>query len=190
MTLFEYLSVAISIVLSLSAAQILVNLRALFDPAKRYWVHIAWVVIVLFTHLLLWWGFWAFRDVESWSLATFFLVLLNPGILFVVSTTLVVDGSKSEKSWEQHYFENRTSFFATFALIPICAVLRNWILMDAPVVRLVHLPELFMIAICFAGCASANRRAHVAIAIAALVVLITFTASVWLEPGAGRELMR
>jgi len=36
LTLFEYLSVAVSIVLSLSAAQILVNLRAVFDPARRY----------------------------------------------------------------------------------------------------------------------------------------------------------
>ena len=107
MTLFEYLSVAVSIVLSLSAAQILVNLRAVFDPASRYWVHTLWVVIVLFVHLLFWWGFWAYRVVESWNLATFALVLLNPGILFVASTTLVLNASKLDRSWEQHFFDIR-----------------------------------------------------------------------------------
>ena len=121
MTLFEYLSVAISIVLSLSAAQILVNLRAVLDPARRYWVQILWVVILLYVHLLLWWGFWAYRDVESWNLAMFSLVLLNPGLLFVSSTTLVVDASKSDRNWEQHFFDVRRSFFVTFGFVPSCA---------------------------------------------------------------------
>jgi hypothetical protein len=188
-TLFEYLSVAVSIVLSLSAAQILVNLRAVFDPRKRYWPHAVWVIIVLFVHLLGWWGFWAYRVVESWNLATFSLVLLNPGILFVCSTTLVLDGSKLDRNWEQHFFDVRRSFFVVFGLVPVGAVLRNWILIDTPVMAWGHLPELLMTSIVVAAWASANRRVQAVLALAALVLIITFAASIWLQPGAGRELV-
>ena len=190
MTLFEYLSVAVSIVLSLSAAQILVNLRAVFDPARRYWVHTLWVVIALFLHLLIWWGFWAFRVVESWNLATFSLVLLNPGILFVASTTLVLNASKLDRGWEQHFFDSRRSFFLTFGMIPAGGVLRDWILFDTPVLTWGHLPELFMTAIYIVGWGSANRRVQAVLVLAGLVVLITFTASIWLQPGAGREMIQ
>jgi len=188
-TLFEYLSVAISIVLSLSAAQILGNLRAVFNPARRYWVQILWVAVVLYTHLLLWWGFWAYRGVESWNLVMFSLVLLNPVLLFVSSTTLVVDGSKSDGTWEQYFFNIRRSFFVTIGLVPAGAVLRNWVLLDIPVVSWGHLPELIMTAIYLSGWAFANRRVQAVLPIAALVVIITFTASIWFEPGAGRELI-
>ena len=186
MTLFEYLSVAVSIVVSLSAAQILVNLRAVFNPARRYWVHTLWVVIVLYIHLLLWWGFWAYRDIELWNLATFSLVLLNPGILFVASSTLVLNVSKTDDSWEKHFFDIRRSFIVTIGLIPVGAVLRDWVLLDTPVVTWGHLPELFMTMVNIAAWASASRRLHAVLILAAWVIVATFTASIWLEPGAGR----
>jgi hypothetical protein len=189
-TLFEYLSVAVSIVLSLSAAQILVNLRAVFDPARRYWVHALWVVMALFVHLLVWWGFWAYRVVESWNLATFSLVLLNPGILFVASTTLVHNAAKLDRSWEQHFFDIRRSFFVIFGMIPAGSVLRDWILFDTPVMTWFHLPELLMTAICIVGWASANRRIQSILVLASMVVLATFTSSIWLQPGAGREIVQ
>lgn len=189
MTLFEYLSVAISIVLSLSAAQTLVNIRNVLDPARRYWVQALWVVLLLYTHLLLWWGFWAYRDVGNWNLAMFSLALLNPGLLFVASTTLVVDGSKKESGWEQHFFDVRRSFFVIFGLIPAASVLRSWVLLGTPVVNWGHLPELLMTAVCVTGWASANRRVHAGVVLAGLAILVVFTASVWFQPGAGREFM-
>ena len=140
MTFFEYLSVAVSIVLSISAAQILLNLRSVFDSASRYWVHAAWVVIVLLTHLLAWWGIWAYRVVESWTLATFALLLINPGVLLVVSSTLV-DKSASE-SWKTHYFSIRIPFFAAFLIIGMSTILRDWILLDLTPFDYNRLPEL------------------------------------------------
>jgi len=144
-------------------------------------------MIVLFTHLLGWWGFWAYRIVESWNLAKFSLVLLNPGILMVVSTTLVVNASKLDRNWDQHFFVVRRSFFVIFGMIPVGAMLRDWVLFDTPVATGYHLPELLMITIFVVGWATANRRIHSALVLAALVAAITFTTFIWLQPGAGRE---
>ncbi len=84
----------------------LANLRAVFDPQRRYWVHAFWVVQLLFIHVVFWWGFWAYRDLE-WNLVSFGFVLLNPGLLFICSNALVTGqsggaapfGSPAAKDW-------------------------------------------------------------------------------------------
>src|SRR5688572_4060142 len=117
MTLFEYLSVAVSIVLSLSAAQILANLRAVFHPQRRYWVHTLWVALLLYFHFSIWWRFWSFRDFDSWNLGVFGLALLGPGLLFVCSNTLVPSQQSDETSWQQHFFSVRAWFFVVLGFV-------------------------------------------------------------------------
>jgi hypothetical protein len=50
MTLFEYLSVAVSLVLALGLTHLLANLRAVVEPTRRYSVHALWVVYLLGHH--------------------------------------------------------------------------------------------------------------------------------------------
>jgi hypothetical protein len=163
-TLFEYLSVAISIVLSLSAAQLLGNLREVFDPARRYWVHALWVVQALWLHVVYWWSMWAYRDIESWNLLSFAFVLLVPGLLFMCSSALVPTYAKSVSSWDQHFFTVRRWHFATRVLILVFASLRAWFLLDsAPS----PISGLILVA-CIAGFVSSNRSLH-----AILVVVVS-----------------
>jgi len=110
MTLFEYLSVAVSIVLSLSAAQLLSSIRAVLKSERRYWVHTIWIAIALCIHVVLWWEFWEYRDVGDWTLAKFVLVLVNPGLLFVASNALATPDSGTSPTWEVHSFSVRWSF--------------------------------------------------------------------------------
>ncbi len=188
MTLFEYLSVAVSIVLSLSAAQILSNLRAVLQPDKRYWVHISWIVVALYTHVIIWWEFWAFREVASWTLATFVLVLINPGLLFVASNALVVSDSDVRRIWEKHYFAVRRSFFLPLGMLLIVSVLRDWIILDAPVVFPRLLPEITLTLICGVGWASESKRIHAALALASMLLIVASTAYLWFQPGGGSRL--
>jgi len=186
-TQFEYLSVAVSIVLSLSVSHILVNIRAVFSPERRYWVHVAWVVLALFTHLLIWWGFWSYREVESWNLATFAMLLLNPGILFVASATLVLENPDSD--WDSHFYRVRRSFLAAFGCIPALALARDLILFDVPVLTLTHAPELSLTTICAAAWALETRRAQAILAACALLVMAGAAVSIWIPPGASRALV-
>lgn len=187
MTQFEYLSVAVSIVLSLSVAHILVNIRAVFSPERRYWVHAVWVVIALFTHLLIWWGFWSYREVESWNLATFTMLLVNPGILFVGSAALVLENPDSD--WDSHFFRVRRSFFTAFGCIPAVSLVRDLILFDVPILTPTHAPELFMTAICVAAWKLETRRAQAIFATCAVLVMVGAAVSIWLQPGASRSLV-
>jgi hypothetical protein len=56
MTLFEYVTVAVSIVLSFGVVRLLDGLRAAALPECRYWVHLAWIPTKLLNHALYWWG--------------------------------------------------------------------------------------------------------------------------------------
>ena len=62
MTLFEYITVVVSIVLSFGMIRLLGGLRPALSREGRYWVHVAWVGIKLLNLLLFWWGFWNLRD--------------------------------------------------------------------------------------------------------------------------------
>ena len=112
MTLFEYISVAFSIVLLLGAASLLGALRRIFAEGRRYWVHATWVVTVLFLHAVVWWSLWSFGAVESWTLPSFLLVLLQPVSLYLIASLLVGDEPATTESWRAHFFRIRRWLFA------------------------------------------------------------------------------
>ena len=184
MTLFEFLTVAISIVLALSAGQLLTNIREVFDPTRRYWVHALWVIHLLFVHVLIWWSFWAYRDVESWNLATFAVALLPPGLVFVCTSTLVPSYASTVASWEAHFFEVRRWFFAARSLFVIFAGFRTWLLLDKPILESPTPVSGPILLLCIAGFLFPDRRFQGALAALLLVLLLGGVAYFRLAAGA------
>lgn len=106
MTLFEYISVAVSIVLSFGVVRLLDGLRAAALPGRRYWPHFAWILTKLLNHALYWWGLWFAGDAASWNFAAFLWVLLFPGMLYLQSTALVTTSPGDVPSWRAHSFSD------------------------------------------------------------------------------------
>jgi hypothetical protein len=169
-TLFEILSVAISIVLALSAGQLLTNFREIFDPGRRCWTHATWVVHLLLVHVLTWWSLWAFREVP-WNLATFSLILLPPATLFVCSSTLVPNNASSVASWKEHFFQVRGWFFAVRSLFIVAAGFRSWFLLDTPVLETPSRVSIPMLVLCLSGLFVPSERFHGALAGVAMALL-------------------
>lgn len=182
MTLFEFLSVAISIVLALSAGQLLTNLREVFDPERRSWTHALWVIHLLIIHVLTWWSLWAFRDID-WNLATFSIVLLPAAILFVCSSTLVPNNASSVTSWKEHFFHVRRWFFAARSFFVVATGYRSWLLLDKPLLETPSPVSIPMLILCMAGLVVPNERMHRALAAIALIFLVAISV-VRLEAGA------
>ena len=183
MTLFEYLSVAVSIVLSLSAAQILANLRAVLDPDRRYWVHALWVLQALLVHVIYWWGFWAYRELESWNFAFFVVVLLNPGLIFICSNILVLGDRAPGISWEEHFFSVRRWFFVIWGALAVVATVRNWLILETPLLVLGRIPILMTLIICIAGFHFTDRRIHGALVLVSLISVSVAITYLWFQPG-------
>ncbi len=75
MTFFEYITVAISLVLALAVARTVDGVRSSLTTDRRYWVHAVWVAIKLTNPMSFWWFIWRYRDVETWNFVAFALTL-------------------------------------------------------------------------------------------------------------------
>ena len=165
MTQFEYISVAFSVVLALSVAQLLNNIRSVFDPACRYWVHGLWVVHLLVLHVNTWWTLWAFREV-SWNLGSFSLGLANLGALYVAANALVP--SDRVGSLQGHFFANRTMFFTARGFVVLLFWAGTHVLLDVPLVAPMRLVGVLFLVFCAVGIASNKHRVQAMLVILGL----------------------
>jgi hypothetical protein len=181
MSLFEYISVAFSVVLSLSAAQLLSNIRTVFDPSRRDLLHGLWVIHLLILHVVIWWSGWAFRD-ASWNLGSFSLVLSAPALLYVASNALLP--SSPTESLRDHFLSHRTLFFAARGLLVLSSIGASYLLLGTPLLAPERLISVLILAICVAGFVSANHRLQVVIAIVGLSIEILVVGYLRFDAGA------
>ena len=93
MTVFEYLTVAISIIVGLAIARVLTALTDLFAHrrhAQIFWVPIAWAVAFFFLLLINWWQMFTVSEtLTEWSFLDFSLPIMQVVALFVGSSLIL-----------------------------------------------------------------------------------------------------
>ncbi len=114
MTQFEFISVAASIVLALSAARLLAALPHLLAPGRRYWVHALWSMFLLIAHLSFWWAIWIYREIDPWTFRGFAAVMLTPALLYLTVARLVSDRPAAIESWRTHFYAQHRVFYSLF----------------------------------------------------------------------------
>ena len=183
MTLFEYVTVAVSIVLSFGVVRLLDGLRAAALPECRYWVHLAWIPTKLLNHALYWWGLWSLRDAASWNFAMFLWVLLFPATLYLQSTALVTTRPDAVSSWRDHFFGIRIWFFSINLFLILHTIISSSLLLGVPFLHLSRLPFVVMLILNVLGVTSDNPRLHAVIAAFALLSQILGFGLVLFRPG-------
>ncbi|HEY2476108.1 MAG TPA: hypothetical protein VGI19_15075 [Candidatus Cybelea sp.] len=124
---FDYLTILTSIVLGLAVTNVLTRLAGVITARERvdfYWPPIAWGIWLFFISVQHWWAEWSVRHTAHWSFGAFWLVLLTPVVLFVL-TSLVLPEPKDEAGvldLGEWYFRNRRWFFGFLALLPALSV--------------------------------------------------------------------
>lgn len=184
MSQFEFISVAVSIILALSIARLLTALPQAFAPDKRYWVHVVWCLVMLSPHLAFWWSIWIYRDVEPWSFQAFVAVLLTPALLYMTVTTLCSDEPRSVDSWRTYFFERRRLMFSLGLAVFFSIPLRQLVVLGSGALSLdgqlpmSRLPVAgFFLVIMVGGLVSSNERFHSVLAVAAAGVVVLDFAS-------------
>ena len=126
MTQFEFISVAVSIVLALSAARLLTALPHLLAPGRLYWVHALWSAMLLVGHLGFWWAIWTYREVDPWTFRGFAAVMLTPALLYLTVSALVSDSPAMVESWRTHFFARHRAFFSLLLAAALSVPLRQF----------------------------------------------------------------
>jgi len=182
MTLFEYVSVVTSIVLSLSAAQLLSRLRVILQPPGQYWMFTLWVGFALMLHLLIWWEFWGYRDFQGWNFASFAMFLFNPAVLYICSSAMA--GSDVPERWSMRFDDTRRTMFLCFGLLTVGSVLRRLLLVDMPILSENNLPELLFALLFVAGYLLRSAKLQTVVVIASWTLLLVTTTTDWFQAGA------
>jgi hypothetical protein len=184
MTLFEYVTVAVSIVLSLGVVRLLDGVRFAASRERGYWVHLAWIATKLMNHALYWWALWSTRDAVTWNFASFLWVLAFPGILYLQSTALVTTTPAEIASWREHFFSIRRWFLAINLVLNLHVLASSLLLLDVPLLDSSRIPLLLVFVLNVAGIFSANPRLHGLIAGVVLATQVLGFGRMWFEPGA------
>ncbi len=132
MTQFEFISVAVSIVLALSVARLLTAVPHLLATGRRYWVHGLWAAVLLPMHLGFWWNMWAYRQVDAWTFRGFAAVMLTPALLFLTVTILVSDSPGTVESWRERFYSRHRIFFSLLLLAFLSIPLRQFAVLGSP----------------------------------------------------------
>jgi hypothetical protein len=180
MTIFEYISVIISILLSLGIAHLLSRLPDVFDRQRSYWIHASWVVVLLGLLPGHWWMFWNYRDV-SWTAFSFLYAIASPGILFLLVSVLVPRESDEVDSWRDFFFGVRSSFFGLQIVFFLHISGQLTVILGLPLLHPLRALHALFIGLAALGAYSASERTHAVLL--ASWLLAALVAGGWLLAG-------
>ena len=181
MTLFEYLSIAYSLLFSFAALRLVAGLPHAIDVSRRYYVHLIYVCITIFATAALFWTHWSAHDLE-WTFPLFLLNLVGPGVVYYLSCTLVPDQPSSVRSWQDYFFSVRRKYFGGLCIWALVMVTNSTVILRTPAVHPVRLVQLGVLALGIAGLASDRPSVHRMILIWA-ALLVGLAILVLLRPG-------
>jgi hypothetical protein len=178
-TLFEYIAIAFSMVLSFMVLRILSVIPHAIQTEKRYWVYLIWIANTLATVFLLFWSFWWFRDVD-WNIVSVILILASPGILYVYVSLLVPDNAADVKSWRDHFYLVRFRLFLTSIVWVVVAIFGGHFIAPAESIELVMAVALIIIN--SIGAASSKPAVHAVLVLIPSVIILIVSLLVYFQP--------
>ncbi|MBW2496107.1 MAG: hypothetical protein JRF61_02435 [Deltaproteobacteria bacterium] len=160
MTHFEYITVALSIVLALSIARCLDALAAAFDPSRRYWVHFTWLMVKLSNPLVFWWSMWEFRESHDWTFLSFLGAMLVAGTLYLQVNTLVTTNPDAVSDWRSHYYAKHRLFFGANVFLLLQLFITAQLAMDESFLNPWAIFQMTMILLSTTAMVSKNPTVH------------------------------
>lgn len=131
MTQFEYLSVLVSIIVGLGLSHLLSSTARLIQLRKRvrlYAPTCGLVVILFLAQIQIWWAAFERRDESQWNFFSFLVYLLIPVLVALLSYLIVPDlDDEQEVEMKRAYYENKSWFFALFALAALVSLLEEYV---------------------------------------------------------------
>lgn len=114
MSIFEHVSVFLSIILGLAVVHLIGGIALIIDAhtkARYYWVHIAWTVSMLFIVILVWLGSFVLSPLSQIGALHFLNLLAYAMVTSLMSGLLFPVGGKQVKDYYQHFNANRSRLY-------------------------------------------------------------------------------
>jgi hypothetical protein len=181
-TLFEYLAIAYSLVLSFAVLRAASGVPHALASGRRYWVHAAWTLLILAVCLTVFWAFWSYREVE-WTLWRFVLVLCNPIVIFIAASIVVPPEPAEIRSWREYFYAVRVKLFVSGICYVVVMSANHTFVLDMSLWHPYRAFYLACLAIYSVGVLSNRPDVHAALIVLNLLLLLTFLLAPWSAPG-------
>lgn len=118
---FEYISVAVSILIALALTELIGGWARMLRARSRVptsGLHRAWMAIVFVVLVQFWWVFWEYSAASEWTFGTFLLVLLPPTIAVLAVALITPTADDLERpgfELRRFYFARSRNFFLAVA---------------------------------------------------------------------------
>lgn len=113
MSHFEYLNTFVSFVFAIMVGRTLVTLSDV-TFRKISWLHVAWLVVLTFNMLQIWWLRWGFNDDQGYNYFDY-LLLLGPAFALAFAVA-VLTPSDEPADWSEFFQEKRVQFFSSYGV--------------------------------------------------------------------------
>jgi hypothetical protein len=182
MEVFDYLAIAFTLVLSLSAVRLIGGLPDAVKPGVRYGVHLAFVAWQLIVTSVAFWILLSYRE-ATWTLPMFGLVLTSLGLIYYNACVLIPENSNSVVSWRDHFNTFRRRYFIGVAAWMITAAASSTIVIDMPLLHPARIGHALIIAAAIAGFTARSERTHALLAAGLLLFSLIMALSFGYQPG-------
>jgi hypothetical protein len=114
MSIFEHVSVFLSIILGLAVVHLIGGLAMLLDAhtkARLYWIHIGWTISMLFIVILVWLGSFVLSPLSQIGALHFLNLLAYAMVTSLMSGLLFPVGGKQVQDYYKHFMANRSRLY-------------------------------------------------------------------------------
>ena len=119
MDAFSYLSVLLAIIVGLGMTQVLTASGRLIrhrDRVRTYWPPLVWAGLLLVVYVQAWWAMFGLRTHTDWNFLTFFVVLLQTVMLYMMAAVVLPESLTEHDvvDLRVHYERQRGWLFGHF----------------------------------------------------------------------------
>jgi hypothetical protein len=188
MSVFEFVTVVISLLLALAIGQLLLGVAGLVKNRGRVAPSpplTLWLVFLFLLSLSLWWSQYDFLDIE-WTYLSFLYVVLGPTILFFLVALLVPDDPGGrEVDLDRHFEAVRTVFLVLLLVYALVTWFDGPLLQGQPVLGPIGLVNVGFVAAILIALVVKHRRVQTFVP-AYLILQMVAVVVIRLLPGTGR----
>jgi hypothetical protein len=178
MSQFEYLSVLISIVIALGISGVASAWGRLLRHRARVrfsWLHGFWSLFMVLLMIQFWWGFWEYRDIETWAFGGLLSITVEALVMVMAALVLTPDDPfATELDLHRHYFEHARLFFLLGAAVIAQLAIVDFLVGGQPFWHLENAIRVPGVGVAVLAAWSRSERLHHALAVVAAVLLLIF----------------
>ena len=180
MDAFGYLSVLLSIIIGLGLTQVLTACGRLIRHRERvrvYWPPLLWAGLLILIYVQSWWSSFGLRSFENWTFFSFFVVLLQTVMLYMMAAVVLPEQLDEAVVDLRAYYDRQSRWLFGFFLATLCvSVVKDIVLSGRLPLGLNLAFHGFFGAVAIAGLTIRRLRYHEALAVAATLAVLAYIA--------------